>query len=543
MGLISKPSLMIAERILLAAAILAVILPGSRGLLCQQTADSALDDGMRALKSGDFAAAERIFADLHSHAATAENANDLAMAEAGEHKFDQAISHFGEAIRLGNDTAPVRYNLGVVYLNSGREDEGIGELRLAAAKDPKFQPALRTLGIALLKSNQARVALPYLEQARNLAPQDGEVWIDNVEAEFQTQNTNGATQVADRAIKALPANAPLDEALADLCVKYGQLQKARDILEAAVEEMPGNPDIELALARVSLQAGEAMEALAALKDVPAAAGLPGEPDYLRGEARMLTKDYVIAKVDLSAAIQADPNNPRYLVAYARLQQVEGDYDKALVTLTKAGELKNQSAEIPFRMAVSYYYQGLWEQTERSCEKALELQPHFVLADLLIGAAKFRANDIEGSQEALQRVVVERPNTPFFHVALAVVLYRTECLEASLKELDRALSLDPQMAVAHYYKARVYTREKQPRKAIAELETAVALQPHYREAYAQLARLYTEVGQPEKAKAALANHAAELQTEEVENQRMVEQIHDSMDDIDSILKLSEILKSR
>jgi predicted Zn-dependent protease len=100
-----------------------------------------------------------------------------------------------------------------------------------------------------------------------------------------------------------------------------------------------------------------------------------------------------------------------------------------------------------------------------------------------------------------------------------------------------------MAVAHYYKARVYTREKQPQKAIAELETAVALQPHYREAYAQLARLYTEVGQPEKAKAALANHAAELQTEEVENQRMVEQIHDSMDDIDSILKLSEILKSR
>ena len=187
MGLISKTSLKRVERILLAAAILSIIMFSPHNLLCKETANSTLEEGMRALEAGDFAAAERIFADLHSDAATAENANDLAMAEAGEHKFDQAISHFGEAIRLGNDTAPVRYNLGVVYLNSGREDEGIGELRLAAAKDPKFQPALRTLGIALLKSNQARVALPYLEQARNLAPQDGEVWIDNVEAEFQTQ--------------------------------------------------------------------------------------------------------------------------------------------------------------------------------------------------------------------------------------------------------------------------------------------------------------------------------------------------------------------
>jgi tetratricopeptide (TPR) repeat protein len=543
MELISKPSLKRVERFLLAVAMFAIILIRPHSLLCQDTADSAMDGGTRALQAGDFAAAERIFADLHSHAATAENANDLAMAEAGEQKFDQAVSHFRESIRLGNDTAPVRYNLGVVYLNSGHAEEGIRELRLAATKDPKFQPALRTLGIALLRSNQARMALPYLEQARNLAPQDGEVWIDNVDAQFQLHNIDAAAQTADRAIKALPANAALDEALADLCVKYGQLQKAREILEDAMEAMPGNPDIELALARVSLQAGEAMEALAALKDVPAGAGVPGEPDYLRGEARMQTKDYVIARVDLSAAIQADPNNPRYLVAYARLQQVEGDYDKALITLNKASELKAQSAEIPFRMAVSYYYQGLWEQTERSCERAIELQPHFVLADLLIGAARFRANDIEGAQEALQRVVAERPGTPFFHVALAVVLYRTGCFEASLKELDRALSLDPQMAVAHYYKARVYTREKQPQKAIAELETAVALQPHYREAYAQLARLYTEVGQPEKAKAALANHAAELQTEEVENQRMEEQLHDSVDDIDSILKLSEILKSR
>ena len=53
--------------------------------------------------------------------------------------------------------------------------------------------------------------------------------------------------------------------------------------------------------------------------------------------------------------QADPNNPPYLVAYARLQQVEGDYDKALITLSKASELKGQSAVVvePERLAIRF----------------------------------------------------------------------------------------------------------------------------------------------------------------------------------------------
>ena len=42
---------------------------------------------------------------------------------------------------------------------------------------------------------------------------------------------------------------------------------------------------------------------------PVEAGLPGEPMYLRGEARTMTNEYVIAEVDYTAAIHADPETP------------------------------------------------------------------------------------------------------------------------------------------------------------------------------------------------------------------------------------------
>jgi tetratricopeptide (TPR) repeat protein len=526
------------------AAVFLVLFPVSRyAALCQQSPNDSLEDGIRALNAGDFASAEHIFSDLHKHAPSAENTGYLAMAEAGAGNLAQAISHFQESIRLGNDSAPVHYNLGIAYLNSGRGEDGIRELRAATAKDPNFLPSQRALGFALLDAGRPHQAVPYLEQARRQSPHDAEIWVDLVRAQFEVRNDNAALQIADQAMKAIRGNPRMNQALADLCLKYDQLQKARYILEDSSELMPGDPNIALSLARVSLQAGEPMEALAALKDVPPEAGLPGESMYLRGEARILTKDYVIAEEDLSAAIQADSRNPTYLVAYARLQQLEGDYRKALTTLNKASELNAQMPEIPFRMAVSYYYLDLWEQAAPYCQAAIQLRPSYVLPYLLLGAARVRQSDFQGAQDAFQHAVTMKPGVAFFHVALAVAQYKAGSLEASLKELDQALVLDPQEAQAHFYRAQVLSRQHDRRKAIEELETAVALKPHYRRAYAELARLYSADGQSERAKAALASQALELQNDENENKRMQQELRDSSDEIGDVLRFSDILKSR
>ncbi len=526
-----------------AAVLLASFLSSLQAALCQQSAVPTQEDGIQALNARDFVRAEQIFSTLHKSAPSAENTGYLAMAEAGAGDLAGAISHFQESIRMGNDGAAAHYNLGVAYLNSHRDDEGIRELRAANTKDPSFPPCQRALGLALLNTQHPREALPYLQQARRQLPRDPEVWVGLVHAQFELRNDEAALQTTDQVMQAIPGNPLMNEALADLCLKYNQLAKARSILEESNDLAPNDPNIALSLARVSLQAGEPIEALAALKDVPSGAGLPGEPMYLRGEARTMTNEYVIAEVDYTAAIHADPRNAGYLAAYARLQQLEGDFGKALDTLNQAGELKTRGPEIPFRMAVSYYYQGLWPQAAESCEEAIRQQPDDVVAYLLLGGTKFRLNDLPGAEKAFLRAVTLKPDVAYFRIALAVAEYHGGSFAESIRQLDQALVLNPQSAKAHYYRARAFSKQGEQRKAIEDLETAVAIQPHYRQAFAELARLYTRDGQSEKARAALASERAEKQQDENENKRMQQQLQDSTDDIGDVLRFSEILKSR
>ena len=110
-----------------------------------------MEEGIQALNAGDFVSAEYIFADLRKHGVSAENSGYLAMAEASAGNLGHGISHFQESIRLGNDSAAIHHNLGVAYLKSGRDEDGIRELRAATVKGPNFLPSQRALGIALLE--------------------------------------------------------------------------------------------------------------------------------------------------------------------------------------------------------------------------------------------------------------------------------------------------------------------------------------------------------------------------------------------------------
>jgi tetratricopeptide (TPR) repeat protein len=351
-----------------------------------------------------------------------------------------------------------------------------------------------------------------------------------VRAHFELGNENVALQTVDQAVVAIPDDPHMTAALAELCLGHGQARKARFMFEEVNDSNPGDPNTELLLARASLQAGEPKEALAVLRNVSPEAGRRGETMFLRGEAQALTGNLVIAEVDLSAAVEADPHNLRYLMAYAWLEQRERRYKEALTTLEKARELDAQMPVIPFRMAVSYFFLDLDAQAVLACEDALRLDPRYAEAFLLLGTAKLQQQDFEAARLAFQNAVALKPEVALFHLLLGTALYKGRSFEESRKELDKALTLDPQEARAYFYRALVFSRQGERRKAIADLETVVALRPHYRKAYVELARLYRAEGQLDKATVALAKESVERKSEETESERMLQELGDLPDEI-------------
>src|SRR4029077_19756577 len=117
-----------------------------------------------------------------------------------------AITHLRKSIQLGNNSAPVHYNLGIAHLQSNRPDDGIRELRSAMALDPTFLAAAYPLGVALMDVGRTGEALPFLEKAQVATSHDPRVWASLARAQFELGNPDAALRTTDQAVEAVPRN-------------------------------------------------------------------------------------------------------------------------------------------------------------------------------------------------------------------------------------------------------------------------------------------------------------------------------------------------
>ncbi|MGH9449112.1 MAG: tetratricopeptide repeat protein [Terriglobia bacterium] len=471
---------------------------------CQaQTRDEALQSGIHAFQSHNFAAAEKAFTQLVHLDPSARNYDYLAAAEVAGGKLDRAIADFQKSILLGNHSASVHYDLGLAYVQWGVAETALEQFRKAVSLDPNYLPARYALGMTMLRMGQAREAAGIFAGAHRQAPRDPRIWAAWVEAEFAAADSQQATATARDAIAAAPNNPRLAVTLAGDCLRHHQVETARNLLEDANETMPQNPEIRILLAKCSLLAGEPVEALAVLRDLPSAGKDHAERLQLTGEARALTGDLAAAQKDLASAIKDAPNDARYMTTYAWVQQLQGQYNAAIATLSKARALDPAAPIIPYRMAISYYLLGQYAQGLKYCRAALEANLNYGAAYFLLGITELKQKDFKSSLDHLRRAVSLSPGEALFHRELGEALFQSGDSAAAIKELDAALSLNPEDAESYFWRARLRASEGAEQQAITDLNTAVELEPNYSDAYADLAQLYAKTGHPRQAAKARA----------------------------------------
>ncbi|MGH9328151.1 MAG: tetratricopeptide repeat protein [Terriglobia bacterium] len=468
-----------------------------------QSGDENLQYGLRALQQHNFAAAEQAFSKLVRRDPSARNYNYLALAEAANGKLDQATVDFQKSIDLGANSSSVYYNLGLAYLQRGEPESAIQEFRHAISLNPEYLPGRYAMGMTLLRLGRARQAVDAFNEARKQAPRDPRLWAALVEAEFDAGYSQQAVESAREASEALPNNPRLAVTLASACLHHRQIQTARNLLEDANELMPQNSEVRILLAKVSLRAGEPVEALAVLRGMPSSGKKDPEEMNLMGEARALTGNLGAAQEDIASALKDDPNNARYLTTYAWIEQLQGRQHAALATLLKAQALDPKTPAIPYKMAVSYYFLGQYQQAEAECTAAIRLKQQDAPAYVLRGMIQLRQKHLRGAVDSLQKAVRLNPGAALFHRELGKALFESGQPITAGKEFDRTLALDPKDAEAYFWRAKSLAREGSEQQAIASLNTAVELKPNYADAYAELAELYAKAGQLQQAAQATA----------------------------------------
>jgi tetratricopeptide (TPR) repeat protein len=459
------------------------------------------------LQKHDFQRAKQIFSALVTQHASAENLNYLGMAEASEGDLPNAITHLLASIHSGNNTAIVHYNLGLAYVRSRKADSAITELKTALGIDPNYSLAMYALGVTCVDIGRAKEGVGYLDQLVKARPQAADAWASLVRAYFAAGDTKHAESTIDGATARFPDNVRVAVTLADLCMRYQQIQKARYLLENASGIAADNATVKLMLAKASLLAGEPIEALAVLKDLPPDAGQPGEIAMLKGQAQALTKQFDEASADLYSAVGAVANNPRYLIALAWLKQLQGLHNEALCILRNAQDLDSESPYIAYRMAISYFLTGKAGQAAEVCTRAIRSSPKFDRLYFLLGMIRLEQHRYELAQETFAQAVFVHPGAALYHRQLGVAELMAKRLPEAQKQFDEALSLDPNDADSYYWRGKSLAEQGRRANAIQDLEAAVTIEPKLRQAFTELADLYSGDGQPAKASAMRAKASA------------------------------------
>jgi putative PEP-CTERM system TPR-repeat lipoprotein len=289
---------------------------------------------------------------------------------------------------------------------------------------------------------------------------------------------------------------------------------------------PSTPDEVLAAANKAIAAGEIRTAEIHLKNL-----LQSEPSNvaarsLLGELLLVTNDPSGAEHNLLTAIELGADSARLHLALLRSLLAQNKF-AALIDRASSGPELEGAERVAKLKLIGAAQRGLGrlEDSERSYQAALAIEPGSVSTRTELAAVSFQAGRIAAARSAVEAVLAndmdyvpallllgsmeaaatrfaaarelferalsletERKAAGSYGVALAQ-LTETHLAERELAAADRRveelLTLNPQAPLAIYLKARVETEQGNLDSAERRLETLIAAVPDYWPAYLML----------------------------------------------------------
>ena len=426
-----------------------------------------------------------------------------------EKRFDEAVRAFTESLRLGAKNVKAADNLGLAYEGLGKTEEALAAYRNAVAWDAAapsktLEPYLN-LGTLLAENARASEALPYLEQASQIAPSDARTHRELGKAYLALNRPDEAKRELEKTVALEPENAPAHFLLAQADRKFGLAQDAlaETARYTALTGAHSAPDTSMAEARSLLNLGKFSEAEGVMRRYLEVHRTSAEGHFLLG--------YVLfKKQDAKASLEEYTEGAKYQVPRsADLEVVASDYvllkdyPDADKWFTKAVEWNPTDILGWYYLGRTKYNENRFEEAVQAFQQCLKLDPRNVKAEDNLGLSYEGLNRTEDALAAYRTAIewqrdaaVKNPE-PFLN--LGSLLVDRERAAEGLPHLLEAVRLSPDDYRTHRQLGKAYTRLDQLEKARAELERAVELAPQNAPVHFMLAQVYRKQGLMDKVK--------------------------------------------
>jgi tetratricopeptide (TPR) repeat protein len=152
-------------------------------------------------------------------------------------------------------------NLGLVFLEKGKIDDGIAHYRSALQMQPDSWDAEYNLGTALLGKNQVDEAILHCERAVRMRPTDPDALVSLGNAVFQKGRTDEAIAHYQKAMMLHPDHFLARYSLGHALLEKGELDRAIQVCRSALLLRPSDVDCHTTLAIALEEKGDPAEAI------------------------------------------------------------------------------------------------------------------------------------------------------------------------------------------------------------------------------------------------------------------------------------------
>ncbi len=246
------------------------------------------------------------------------------------------IAKLEAALRQHQPSRPEFYfDLAEAHLAAGSRGAAMENYQAAIDRDPKFAPAIRGLGAALLRQNELATTTQLLEQARSPDPPDAPTLQELARAYRQQGHTTGAVASLRAAAALEPADADIQTALGDALTASGDAPGAETAYREAVRHQPDLAPAHYGFAATLASRGLFDQALPHMEKAVALAPTLPQPHEMLGNLYARNKDWPRAARHYREALRLDPRFGRAHLGLAMATASQGDFATARKNLQEA----------------------------------------------------------------------------------------------------------------------------------------------------------------------------------------------------------------
>jgi tetratricopeptide (TPR) repeat protein len=447
-------------------------------------------------------------------------------------QYDKAEKEYREVFRFAPDDPVAVRQLAIIYLDQGQVPQAYPLLKKAAELEPDNQETQLKLGeifLAMGDYTQARdTALQILEKQpgqdkallllayASRKPEDIEETRKLVQSLREKEQDRPSYHLAlgvldlrqndqTRAEGEFKAALNLDSKSADALASLGglywarkDLKEADQALKTAADLAPPRSPIRLRYVDFKFQTGAASEAKQILEDMSQKL-----PDYLPPRVYLM-KMACAEQQDEGCATRVqgilaqDPTNFDALYLSGSRHLTEGDAEKAVREFEQLGSTYGRNPQVRYQLARAYllYANGknavtsrnLVDAAENNLNVAIQLNPQFDPATLLLAELKFRKGNPAAAVDLLVPLTKERPQIAQAQYLLASAYLAQQKRDQALAVYRQMTELFPKDPQPSLLMGAILQGQGQQHEARKAFEKSVDISPDYLPAIEKLVDL-------------------------------------------------------